>query len=101
MVPLNDERAPQERSTFAGAEEAAFGGPKSSTGQYAMPSTPDTAVNKDMASPEKLSISTEPNGANNEPSAPVQLEEKPKRSALKIALIMFALGVSSIMTPTH
>jgi hypothetical protein len=58
-------------------------------------------MNKDIASPEKLSISTEPNGTNNEPSALVQLEEKPKRSALKIALIMFALGVSSIMAPIH
>lgn len=101
MVPLNDERTLQERSTPAGAEGEASAGPKISAEQYARPSTPDTAMNKDMASPEKLSISTEPNDANNEPSAPVQLEEKPKRSALKIALIMFALGVNTIMTPTH
>lgn len=94
MVPLNDERVPQERSTPARTEGEAFAGPKSSAEQYAMPSTPDTAMNKDIASPEKLSISTEPNGTNNEPSAPVQLEEKPKRSALKIALIMFALGMA-------
>ena len=101
MVLLNDERALQERSTPGGTEGEAFAGPKFSAEQYTMPSTSDTAMNMDIASPEKLSISTELNDVNNEPSAPVQPEEKPKRSALKIALIMFALGVSNIMTPTH
>ncbi|OCK80690.1 hypothetical protein K432DRAFT_452134 [Lepidopterella palustris CBS 459.81] len=96
MAAQNDEKDAQDASISTGENGKALSEPRADHVEHGSPQKSEQALDTDTGSQlSSTSIApAERNGTTNEPPTQPQPDEEPRRSALKIALIMFALGTA-------